>query len=224
MRTARITEPLFQSRNGLIWTRLQLKDDRRKLMFQSRNGLIWTQIDVVTETSRTIFVSIPQRSDLNVKEANAMNITRYKFQSRNGLIWTDYSIKNHLNSKGFQSRNGLIWTREGKRSGRCYRSFNPATVWFEHNIHRPSLSIFLCFNPATVWFERVGEDFFHGVLNRFQSRNGLIWTLHHTHPVRWSYVVSIPQRSDLNCVWSLSTYPSNTRFNPATVWFEQIIR
>ena len=146
-------------------------------------------------------VSIPQRSDLNISRIK-MHRYHYEFQSRNGLIWTGPIGPVAPVGPMFQSRNGLIWTL-----------------------------LRLCCCVVALWF---------------QSRNGLIWTLVGTSiTIPKQAQVSIPQRSDLNPSSSLQlsvhhnvSIPQRSDlniinktgkpyyilgFNPATVWFEQII-
>jgi len=55
----------FQSRNGLIWTPIESDDSGTGLEFQSRNGLIWTILKR-NHIANPSFISIPQRSDLNL--------------------------------------------------------------------------------------------------------------------------------------------------------------
>ena len=78
----------------------------------------------------------------------------------------------------FQSRNGLIWTDWAQEGWSIVFGFNPATVWFEQRL-------LTALQEPVIWF---------------QSRNGLIWTSQpRQETTRW-YIVSIPQRSDLNSI------------------------
>ena len=62
--------------------------------------------------------------------------------------------------------------------------FNPATVWFEQRTGFCSSLLRCNFNPATVWFER--------------------YRLHHRHCR--NFIISIPQRSDLNFTKSFTGF------------------
>ena len=122
--------------------------------FQSRNGLIWTAAQLVN--------------------ASVMSW----FQSRNGLIWTLCVLMDRVLYTMFQSRNGLIWTRKRlAEQENIDLGFNPATVWFERVLFCFEVIDSASFNPATVWFELSFIGSHTMTFSRFQSRNGLIWTL-----------------------------------------------
>ena len=120
----------FQSRNGLIWTLLDYNYLERVEGFQSRNGLIWTQY-FDTLYNETTSISIPQRSDLNLKDAFKRG-NHCLFQSRNGLIWTEYHemLKAQYLEISIPQRSDL---NENKPPHIPIEvsDFNPATVWFE---------------------------------------------------------------------------------------------
>ena len=146
----------------------------RVRMFQSRNGLIWTFM-LFDSVPRDIYVSIPQRSDLNDLPAGVsdriysfnpatvwfehecvatVDEAEEMFQSRNGLIWTNIAIVKAEIAEAFQSRNGLIWTR-------CL-----------HAWHNLSCEVSIPQRSDLNWIRYVP----HRNLYMFQSRNGLIWT------------------------------------------------
>ena len=196
--TDELTPSSFQSRHGLIWTRIRSRDRRHyPLLFQSRHGLIWTKHKIVHRNRdrgnfnpATVWFELQVLSDIfnPVVYFNPATVwfehrwdeswwnVHHSFQSRHGLIWTCTSRSRRYVLVWFQSRHGLIWTSR----------------W--HLLDTP----ILYFNPATVWFEL--SYFIHGLVpqKEFQSRHGLIWTIRYCVLYDTIPDISIPPRSDLN--------------------------
>ena len=144
--------------------------------FQSRNGLIWTMLRMNQKWIQ-IFISIPQRSDLNYNLYEKRLEAKSRFQSRNGLIWTNTLYVPHSISILFQSRNGLIWTIPDVSYNSAVNEFQSRNglIWTQQYINRGCKGYYISIpqrsdlngTVATGKIVRVTE---------FQSRNGLIWT------------------------------------------------
>ena len=173
-----------------------IRDSRESCRFQSRNGLIWT---VLLRSCRCIVCW---------------------FQSRNGLIWTIRVWPDKLVWDRFQSRNGLIWTFDvadvedmiivsiPQRSDLNYTDKEARKQYKTVSIpQRSDLN------------QRGGER--KPTYKRFQSRNGLIWT------VFPSPYVALLHGFNPATVWFEQLIPNAAiyllfSFNPATVWFEPL--
>ena len=84
------------------------------------------------------------------------------------------------------------------RSIRSHSYFNPATVWFEHQVATSTSPTDVDFNPATVWFElnRVQDDLISKLYISIPQRSDLNNSAFAHAPI--TLPISIPQRSDLN--------------------------
>ena len=167
------------------------------------------------------FVSIPQRSDLNIGIDVCGHTHLAQFQSRNGLIWTVLLMFSFVSTVvSIPQRSDL--------NGHCHRAHCPAdnvSIPQRSDLNSRGLfsmvyeSLFQSRN-GLIWtntYDAAGR-----IYRKFQSRNGLIWTdsryTIRAHRIR----VSIPQRSDLNKSIYTSCAHVLLRFNPATVWFERL--
>ena len=122
----------FQSRNGLIWTPFQPVTCLSLVLFQSRNGLIWTAYDTLYRKKGTM-ISIPQRSDLNVRRRWKWHISTRNFNP--ATVWFEhYCCRNYKK---------YYWNISIPQRSDLNSELTIATE-----------ALLLYFNPATVWFER----------------------------------------------------------------------
>ena len=189
----------FQSRNGLIWTRQWQHIHPSYNLFQSRNGLIWTLIRISIRIKR-FNVSIPQRSDLNLRSLPVLISPLCGFNP--ATVWFEHISKvvtccdelvsipqrSDLNCKSLWFLEVVIMVSIPQRSDLNYRSELKRLATTDVSIpQRSDLN-----NKSSI------------SMNTIQK-------------------VSIPQRSDLNAVYDPTDVDHSASFNPATVWFELYI-
>ena len=164
---------LFQSRNGLIWTRMMPRSALPLTTFQSRNGLIWTRLHYKWRWISKNFnpatvwfeplkhnywwvynkISIPQRSDLNsLTEGNTCLQGVISIPQRSDLNANNCCAWVSSNCISIPQRSDLnVRRRISVLRARRFQSRN-GLIWTRLTINPPqSFPI-------------------------FQSRNGLIWT------------------------------------------------
>ena len=190
----------FQSRNGLIWTRISVTRIDLPVSFQSRNGLIWTGLlQLIYSIPYLCFNPATVWFELRTTILR-LSLTTL-FQSRNGLIWTQIHLLMNTIYMRFQSRNGLIWTRRGRNRWGIFIS----------------VSI-----PQRSDLNELPNTSKYPVSKSFQSRNGLIWTIRLSDSIKYYY--EFQSRNGL--IWTMNLLQRSNwwlSFNPATVWFERYI-
>ena len=188
-------------------------------MFQSRNGLIWTATS--NQTISYWYVSIPQRSDLNIhccyrffvsvkvsipqrsdlNLALRISVMYFHLCFNPATVWFElYTLgaNSIYENVQFQSRNGLIWTLRTWQQWQqtTFQSRN-GLIWTEYYA-KTSESGGNRFQSRNGLIWTRGYCKYCECLFWFQSRNGLIWTMIQSTIQTLQKYVSIPQRSDLN--------------------------